>query len=523
MNPENRDRLRRAGEVLPEALAHPDDFHAIAEMCKEEFALKLFSQTAQKHRFLTGRERVTCAGQAMMKTTLIRDARFLDVFVEDRLALSNVGVVCSQASRPYDRESGPLLSEPSIVVPDPVDGDITVVEWEADHVHYNRFPHMVLLIREKEPRLYTIIPMDPIFLLHEDTAFDAAKIFSLYSEIDVCLVLGPEKCLYVRKDGTYKRSGQRPSGGAVAHRSVTGPHLYSLYLEPLQAAFLDRPDAFQWYDEFDSEPELFTGCNYSLVEPVISLSSDILAVVEDQVHRVMEEFMPLIGREWDGDQSALVNSAVAWVRALDIQDSVRIIGREDLPTMCSHPLLPSRYFSSPLYTVLNGVLDVMEVDLKRAGLLELVDVLLQPAYTASHIGYLRLLAQSERLAGAPDNETFWNRLQGLVLPAAVCSPVTLLRLEVWRRIEHLYRTFVPPVDTDRGSYAQTQRIQAALPLLMKVNERGPMWMWQTNTDVSVTPAVVVRLDQEGELHCEDGPAIIDPDGTKTFAVHGEVE
>ena len=58
---------------------------------------------------------------------------------------------------------------------------------------------------------------------------------------------------------------------------------------------------------------------------------------------------------------------------------------------------------------------------------------------------------------------------------------------------------------------------------MKVNERGPMWMWQTDEDVWVMPAVVVRLDEDGEIHNEDGPAIIDPDGTQSFAIHGVIQ
>ena len=45
-------------------------------------------------------------------------------------------------------------------------------------------------------------------------------------------------------------------------------------------------------------------------------------------------------------------------------------------------------------------------------------------------------------------------------------------------------------------------------------------MWQTGEEVCVMPAVVVRLDDEGELHCENGLAVIDPDGTRVFAIHG---
>ena len=251
------------------------------------------------------------------------------------------------------------------------------------------------------------------------------------------------------------------------------------------------------------------------------LNSDTLSEVRNQVGRVVGTFLPIIRKEWDGDRPVLIDSTIAWVRALGISGSVRIVGGEDLQAMSAQPLHPSQYFTSPLYLTLDGVLDVMEFDLKRAGLYEYVNVLLEPAYLASHIGYVRLLAQSTRLAGEADNEAFWNRIQGQVLPAAACSPVTLLRLAIWQQIEHLYRGFFSPSDTDRGSYARAQEIQAALPLLMKVNDRGPMWMWQTAQDVCVMPAVVVRLDQEGEIHCEDGPAIIDPDGTKTFAIHGE--
>ena len=382
---------------------------------------------------------------------------------------------------------------------------------------------MILRVRAKEPRVYTVLPIDPVFLAREDTAFEAARVFSVYTDIAVCLVLAPEKCVYIYKDGSNKRSRQRPTGGAVAHRSVTGPHLYSLHLDPLKATLQQRPDAYRWHDEFDSDPDLFTCGEYSHVEPLISLSPEIRSAVRDQVRNVLQEFQPIIMQEWDGDGAVLMESVFAWVKALDIPDSIRIIGREDLPEMSAHPLHPSQYFNSRLYTILDAALDVMELDLKRAGIYHFVSDLLQPVYTASHIGYIRLLGQSVRLAGPADNETFWVRVLGQVFPAAICSPVTLLRLEVWRRIEHLYRGFVPPCDAERGSYARARQILAALPLLMKINERGPMWIWQTGKDVCVMPAVVVRQDEEGELHCEDGPAIIDPDGTKLFAIHGEVK
>ena len=240
-----------------------------------------------------------------------------------------------------------------------------------------------------------------------------------------------------------KRSRQRPTGGAVAHRSVTGPHLYSLHLDPLKATLQERPDAYWWDDEFDSAPDLFTSGECSPVEPIISLSTEIRSTVRDQVRCVLQEFQPIIMQEWDGDGAVLMESVVAWMKALDIPDSIRIIGREDLPEMSAHPLHPSQYFNSPLYTILDAALDVMELDLKRAGIYHFVNDLLQPVYTASHIGYIRLLEQSARLAGPADNEIFWNRVQGQVFPAAICSPVTLLRLEVWRRIEHLYRLYVP--------------------------------------------------------------------------------
>ena len=61
----------------------------------------------------------------------------------------------------------------------------------------------------------------------------------------------------------------------------------------------------------------------------------------------------------------------AWVKALDIAERVRIIGKEDMPVMSAHPLDPSQYFNSPLHTILDGALDVMELDLKRAGILTL--------------------------------------------------------------------------------------------------------------------------------------------------------
>jgi len=509
------------GEVTGGALNNHEDYQKIADLCREEFALKHFLNTARGHRLLTGKERATCHAQGMAKAALSRAAAFLEIFIETRLDLHSGGVLCNQVAPKDCNEKKASDAQRPMGFPDPVDGDFTAVEWRPDASHYDRFPHVILLVRPEAPRVYTVLPMDPVLLCREDTAFEMARLFSVYSRIDVCLVLGPEKCVYIRRDGTYKRSRRRPSGGAVAHRSVTGPHLYSLHLEPLQATLQDRPDAFQWYDEFDRDLEYFTGRDYSLVETVISLSSDILSAVRDQVYRVVEDFLPAIRREWDGDRSVLMKGAVAWLRALEIPGSVRVIGRQDLPAMSSRPLLPSQYFTSPLYTTLYGVLDVMEFDLKRAGLYEFVNVLLGPVFTASHIGYLRLLAQVTRLAGEPDNETFWNRLQGLVMPATACSPVTLLRLEVWRRIEHFYRGLLPPSDTNWRSYARARRIQAVLPLLMKLNERGPMWMWQTDKEVCITPAVVVRFDEEGEPHCEDGPAIIDPDGTQFFAIHGE--
>ena len=164
----------------------------------------------------------------------------------------------------------------------------------TDFFVYDQFPHMILLVQAEQPRIYAVLPMDPALLCRADEGFEMAKIFSLYSKIDVCLVLGPDKCVYIRKDGTYKRSRQRPTGGAVAHRSVTGPHLYSLHLEPLQATLRDRPDAFQWYDEFDIDPELFTSRDYSPVEPVISLSRNILDLIREQVRRAAADFRLII-------------------------------------------------------------------------------------------------------------------------------------------------------------------------------------------------------------------------------------
>jgi hypothetical protein len=521
MDPEDVDRLLRVGEVTRGALNNPSDFESIADLCREGFALHLFSHTAKRHCLLVGREHATCFATGMEKAALTRAAAFLGVFVERRLSLYSGGVLCKQFVPKGCQENATARSQPLSKLPDPVDDDFTVVEWTPDAPHYDRFPYLILLVQAEKPRVYTVLPMDPILLSREDTAFETARIFSVYSSIDICLVLGLEKCVYIHKDGKNKRSRQRPTGGAVAHRSVTGPHLYSLHLDPLKATLQDRPDAFQWHDEFDSDPDLFTNSDLSPVEPVISLSTEILSAVRDQVYHVLQDFLPMIRREWDGDRSVIMETTVAWVKALDIPDRIRIIGKEDLPDMSSHPLHPAQYFASPLHTILDAALDVMELDLKRAGICEFVNDLLQPVYAASHIGYFRLLLQSARLAGPPDNETFWNRLQGQVFPAAVCSPVTLLRLAVWRRIEHFYRGFVPASDADRGSYVQVRQILAALPLLMKVNERGPMWMWQTGESICVMPAVVVRLDEEGELHCEDGPAIIDPDGTKIFAIHGE--
>jgi hypothetical protein len=88
-------------------------------------------------------------------------------------------------------------------------------------------------------------------------------------------------------------------------------------------------------------------------------------------------------------------------------------------------------------------------------------------------------------------------------------------------MEHLYREFVPLINSSGGSVEVAEQVKASLPLFAKVHERGPMWLWQEEDDVRIMPAVVVRLDEEGELHCENGPAIIDPDGTRTFAIHGE--
>ena len=523
MHPEHLDRLLRLGAVPHGALYNHKDHQTIAERCTVEFALDLYSLTAKCFPLLCGRDPVTSDAALVLKIALMNAAAFLDVFKDRRLSLTHTRVKCNQVEpkgwpgkcRSHDRRTSDL--------PNPVNDDFTAVEWKPDAAHYDQFPHMILLVQAEQPRIYAVLPMDPALLCRADEGFEMAKIFSLYSRIDVCLVLGPEKCVYIRKDGTYKRSRRRPTGGALAHRSVTGPHLYSLHLEPLQATLRDRPDAFQWYDEFDNVPELFTSYDYSPVEPVISLSHNILGLIRDQVRRTAADFRTIIGKEWDGDISVLTKSAVEWARALDIPSTVRIIGKEGLSTMSSHPLRPSQFLTSPLHRALDGVLEVMECDLKRAGIYELVNTLLQPLYFASHVGYYRILEQSQRFAGPPDNETFWNRIQGQVFPAADCSPITLLRLETWRRIEHLYRSFFPPIDTDRGSYAQAQRIQAALPFLMKVNERGPMWMWQTDEDVWVMPAVVVRLDEDGEIHNEDGPAIIDPDGTQTFAIHGVIQ
>ena len=109
------------------------------------------------------------------------------------------------------------------------------------------------------------------------------------------------------------------------------------------------------------------------------------------------------------------------------------------------------------------------------------------------------------------------RYQWTVLDFGCC--LTPYNLSVLESVNELYLVASPDV----LALYQVKQILAALPLLMKVNERGPMWQWQTDEAVCVMPAVVVRLDEEEELHCEDGPAIIDPDGTKVFALHGETQ
>ena len=523
MLPEYLDRLLRTGEVPHAALFNQADLGRIAELCSEEFAVNLFLFTTERHGLLNGREAATCYALGMAKIALTRSAAFLDAFIDKRISLAEGMVMCAQTAREDQIKASKSSDQEPPKILDPVKGDFTTVEWEAGAVHYDEFPHLIILIQSEMPRVYSVLPMDRTFLCREDTAFEVAKIFSVYSELDVCLVLDEEKCVYIRKDGTYRISRRRPSGGAVAHRSVTGPHLYSLHAEPLTAVLSERPDAFQWYDEFDGEPDRFTGREYSMVEPVTSLCPEILRQAEDEVRQVVQEFLPVFGREWDDDSPALAQSASAWLQAVGISGSVRVIERRDMTTFSSRVLTPSKLFDSPLYKKVFGAIDVMEHDLKRAGLLETVNILLQPIYSASHIGYLRLLSQIERLAGPPDNVTYWNRIQGQLLPSAICSPVTLLRLETWRRIEHLYRNFVPPVDTQRGSFAEARGLQAALSLFTKINERGPMWMWQDGDDVFVIPAAVVRLDDEGYPHCENGPAIIDPDGTRTFAIHGDLQ
>jgi hypothetical protein len=224
---------------------------------------------------------------------------------------------------------------------------------------------------------------------------------------------------------------------------------------------------------------------------------------------------------WDGDRERLKERVSAWLRALGISNSVYFIEREELRAAASRVLATSQYFASSLFKLLYSALDVMEQDLKRAGLLRDVDEVLGLVYTASHVGYLHLIDQSARLAGPGDNELFWNRVQGQIMPATLASPVTLLRLEVWKRIEHLYREFVPLIDSSGGSVEVAQQVKASLPLLAKVHERGPMWLWQDEEDVRIMSAVVVRLDAEGLPHCDEGPAIVDPDGTETYAIHGE--
>ena len=225
MNPEDLDRLLRVGEVTLGGLNNPTDFQRIAELCREGFALHLFSRTARRNRLFVGREHATCFAAGMEKAFLTRAAAFLSVFVERRLSLYSGGVLCKQFVPKGCLEGGASSRQFQSALPDPVNDDFTVIEWTPNTPHYDRFPHMILLVQAKEPRVYTVLPMDPVLLSREDTAAEAARIFSVYTGIKVCLVLGPENCVYIYKDGSNKRSWQRPTGGAVAHRSVTGPHL----------------------------------------------------------------------------------------------------------------------------------------------------------------------------------------------------------------------------------------------------------------------------------------------------------
>jgi len=505
MSPEDRDLLLRTGKVTSRGLADPQDYDYIAPLCTEECASGLFSNVVRSLWFLDPNRPVANVTEGWCKTAMKRSARFLDVFVEKRLSLTDCGIVCSK--------DPPLDRKPS---------DFTTLAWKAGLPHCEIFPHLILLVEEKDPRVYSVLSMDPVYMEREDTAFELARLFSIYAEIDLCLVLDPERCVYIRKDGTYKRSPRRPTGGAVAHSSTTGPGLYQHHLGPLRAAFSEQPELFKWSDDFGSDSSFYTGAYYVNIEQIAILEESLISQMKAEVQRVADEFVTLAGNERNRNEPLLRQCVQDWFDALRISRAeVRVITNEDLPMVSANPLSPPAFFAGSLYKVLDAALDVMEVDLKRAGLLELVNILLQPLYTASHIGYLRLVQQSARWAGAADNDTLWKRIQGQILPASVSSLVTLARLEAWRRIEHLYRGLVPPVDTVGGTYKQAQEVLSTLPLFKRINENGPIWIWERSENVCVMPAVVVRLDENEELHCEEGPAIIDPDGTEQSWTHGE--
>lgn len=521
MYPEYLDLLRRTGEFLPEMLQNPRDRSKTAELCSTDFVVRVFRQIVSNHYALRWEEDLTTDVRRYLIGIQDQFEKFLDAFLGKRMTLLDYGVVCRSVVpilSPAANESIPHLSDR---LPDAIDGEFTAIPWQSDLPHCGRFPHLVLLIEKENPRVYTVLPLDPSCLEHEEMIFETAKLFSLLSGLEVCLVLSNEKCVYIQPDCGFKMSRNRPTGGALAHRSVTGPHLYPLHLEPLQAAYDEYPELFTWSDEFDGERNLYVGDGYVAVKQLITPNPELEGQALELARGVVADFLPLIAKEWDNEPVLLKKQAGDLLTSLGIAGVVKIIDRKGLSTVLSRVTSPSEFLTSPFFQSMNCAMDVMEHDLKRAGLYQKLNSIMVPAIGAGIFSLARFFVQIRRLAGPFDNEGFWQHTQSTLYPAAIGSPLTLLRLEVWRRVQHLYREQVPPGDAPGGSFERAQEVLGALPHLFNINAHGPRWMWQEGSTLWVLPGVVMRVDGEGMPHYEDGPACIDPDGTTKYFIHGE--
>ncbi|HTY37342.1 MAG TPA: hypothetical protein VMH23_09535, partial [Bacteroidota bacterium] len=224
---------------------------------------------------------------------------------------------------------------------------------------------------------------------------------------------------------------------------------------------------------------------------------------------------------WDGQETTLIQGVRPLSEFLDGQLKVCVASPDNLEYLISRTLDSDADGDQRLLDKFRNAVSPLIRVFQQAGLYKQVECASNFASTHTSLAFCVFKEAIDRLRPGLSLSDRWKVHLQLLVPALMCSVSNLCRIDAWLRVFSALEEELSPLCSDNDGNMSIEEIDRFIRLGKTAFEAGAEYFLVAGDVLFVIPAPGIKLDDSEELHCEDGPALVDIFGKANYFWHGE--